>query len=98
MIVVHFIPYYWGVERKAVDRSLITRSTLYEVLPPFRRSMWAVRIRVSPWHWLHMGRYYHEPEAGRWGLDASVDEISKWRGPHVVENEEDEDTVPTAPI
>lgn len=92
MIHVHFIPYYWGVERKAEDHSFLTRATLHEVLPPFRVSIWAVRIRVSPWHWLHMGRYYHEPEVRRWGLDTSVDEISQWRGPSVGQEESNGDT------
>lgn len=97
MIAVHFIPYYWGVERDAPDRSFVTRATLHEVLPPFRQSIWAVRIRVSPWHWLHFGRFFHEPEARRYGMDTDVEEISKWRGPNVVEDEED-DAIPAAPI
>lgn len=94
MIVVHFIPYYWGVERDAPDRSFITKATLHEVLPPFRQSMWAVRIRVSRKHWLHIGRYFHESEARRWGMDTPVEEISQWRGPHV--GQEDEDGVASA--
>lgn len=88
MIIVHFIPYYWGIERDAVDTSFITKATLHEVLPPFRHSLWAVRIRVSHRHWLHVGRYYHEAEARRWGMDTPIEEISQWRGPNVVEEEE----------
>lgn len=109
MILVHYFPIYWGVETEPVDPSFITRSTLDEVLPPFRKSIWAFRIRVSHKHWLHIGKFGYESEARRWGMDTPVDEISQWRGPHasydepemrgphVVEDEED-DGVPTAPV
>lgn len=85
MIVVRSIPLYWGVETHPVDRSVVTRATLHEVLPPYRLSRWAVRIRVSPWHWLHLGRFDYDDAVGRYGLDADPDEIAEWRGPRVEE-------------
>jgi hypothetical protein len=97
MIIVRQVPLYWGIETDAVDHSFATRATLHEVLPPFRHSIWAFRIRVSHKHWLHVGKFVYEREARRWGMDTDVEEISQWRGPHVVEDEED-DRVPTAPI
>lgn len=94
MIVVRQVPIYWGIETQAPDRSFITRATLHEVLPPFRQSIWAFRIRVSPWHWLHVGRFKYEGELRRWGMDTPVEEISTWRGPHAVgEEQEEQDAV-----
>jgi hypothetical protein len=94
MIIVHYLPAYWGIESEPVDRSFVTKATLHEVLPPFRESIWAFRIRVSHKHWLHIGKFGYTPEVGRWGLDADVDEISTWRGPNGVEpSEEGQDPV-----
>ena len=90
MIVVHYLPAYWGIETEPVDRSFITRATLHEVFPPFRQSLWAFRIRVSHKHWLHIGKFGYQPEVGRWGLDVDVDEISTWRGPNVEPSEEED--------
>ena len=78
MIFVHYFPAYWGIERDAEDRSFLTRSTLHEVLPPFRQSTWAFRIRLSHRHWLHIGRFGYQPDVGRWGLGATPDEIGTW--------------------
>jgi len=54
------IPIYWGIETFPADKSFLTRATLYEVLPPFRESNRALRIRVSKHHWLHLGIYRYD--------------------------------------
>ena len=81
MIAVHFLPVYWGFETEPADRSFVTRATLNEVLPPYRQSDWAFRIRVSPRHWLHVGRYHYDSALGRYGLDVDPIDIAEWRGP-----------------
>jgi hypothetical protein len=78
MIVVHGIPVYWGIETEPADRSFLTRATLHEVLPPFRQSIHAFRIRVSHRHWLHLGTCTYDREMRRWRLDATTEEISTW--------------------
>ena len=87
MILVHGIPVYWGVETEAVDKSFLTRATLAEVLPPFRQSIRAFRIRVSPWHWLHIGICRYEQETRRWDLGVEPDEIGAWGVREEVEDE-----------
>jgi hypothetical protein len=89
VILVHYIPIYWGLETKPTDRSAITKATLHEVLPPYRQSDWAFRIRVSPWHWLHVGRYHHDSAIGRYGLTDDLDVIREWRGPRAPIEEDD---------
>lgn len=93
MIRVRGIPVYWGVETEPIDRSPVTRATLHEVLPPYRLSTRAMRVRVSPWHWLHVGTFHYDDVVGRYGLDVDPVDISEWRGPHVeVTPEEDSAT------
>jgi hypothetical protein len=86
VIVIRGIPLYWGVERDALDRSFFSGSWLMEDLPPFRESVRAVRIRVSPHRWLHIGQFRYNREAlhtglmfkpsdiGQWGKDAETDQ------------------------
>jgi hypothetical protein len=87
MILVRSIPLYWGIETEPSDRTLVTRSDLYEVLPPFRESIWAFRVRVSHRHWLHVGIFRYDrdrvlqvpasaSEIRKWGQDARVQEES----------------------
>ena len=78
VIIVRGIPVYWGVETQARDRSFLTRATLDEVLPPFRESRRAVRIRISPWHWLHVGVFAYKTEVTPWGLEALPERIGRW--------------------
>jgi hypothetical protein len=78
MIIVHYLPYYWGIETDAIDKSFLTKATLHEVLPPFRVSKWALRIRVSHKHFLHLGIYRYESEARRYDLGVDADEIGAW--------------------
>lgn len=78
MIVVRGVPLYWGIETEPVDRSLVTRATLHEVLPPFRQSIHAFRIRVSHRHWLHVGIFAYDREMRRWKYEATTEEISTW--------------------
>lgn len=87
MILVHYVPLYWGLEKDSPDRSLVTRATLHEVLPPYRQSDWAYRIRVSPRHWLHLGRFHYDSTLRRYGLDAEPSEIAEWRSPRVEEKD-----------
>lgn len=89
MIVVHGVPLYWGIETEPTDRSLVTKATLHEVLPPYRLSRWAFRIRVSPWHWLHLGVFEYDDAVGRYGLYFEPDEIAEWRGPRVAQEDAD---------
>jgi hypothetical protein len=81
MIRVHGVPLYWGFETEPLDRSFATKATLHEVLPPYRLSTRAWRLRVSPWHWLHFGTFRYDDAVGRYGLDADPNQISEWRGP-----------------
>lgn len=92
MIVVRGVPVYWGIETYDPDHEgpfdyrLVCRAYMREVLPPYRESTRALRIRVSHRHWLHVGlfKYNREPkryamtappaEIGQWGLDAAEDE------------------------
>ena len=92
MIVVRGVPVYWGIETEPVDRSFLTKATLHEVLPPFRQSIHAFRIRVSHRHWLHLGVFAYDREMRRWRFDATTDEISTWRRSH----SETEDEAATA--
>ena len=78
MIVVRGVPIYWGVETEPKDRSFVTRATLHEVLPPFRQSIWAFRIRVSWGRWLHIGIFRFDREARRYDLGVDPDEIGTW--------------------
>jgi hypothetical protein len=39
VIIVHYFPIYWGFETEAPDRTFVTRSTLDEILPPFRMGL-----------------------------------------------------------
>jgi hypothetical protein len=95
VIIVHYFPIYWGFETEAPDRSLITRSTLDEILPPFRKSIWAFRIRVSRKRWLHIGWFEYDNIDSHWGLSTPVEEIAQWRGPHAFQQEEgDADPTP----
>src|SRR5262245_9100310 len=81
MMLVHAIPVYWGIETQPADRTLVTRATLHEVLPPYRLSTHAFRVRISPWHWLHLGTYRFDQDAvGRYGLEALPEDIRRWRG------------------
>jgi len=87
VIVVHYLPVYWGVETEAVDHTFLTRSTLHEVLPPFRMSVWAFRIRVSHKHYLHVGKFKYDDIAAHWGMNTPVELISQWRGPNAFQQE-----------
>jgi hypothetical protein len=88
VILIRHIPLYWGWETEPEDRSLITRATLNEVLPPYRQSAWAIRVKVSHKHWLHLGVFYYDKAVGRYGLDALPEDIREWRGPRAVVEEE----------
>ena len=88
MILVRHIPLYWGWETDPQDRSLVTRASLNEILPPYRQSAGAIRIRVSHKHWLHLGIFYYDKTVGRYGLDVDVNTISEWRGPRARVEEE----------
>jgi hypothetical protein len=90
VILIRHIPLYWGWETDPVDRSLFTRATLNEVLPPYRQSAGAIRVRVSHKHWLHLGVFYYDKTVGRYGLDALPEDIREWRGPRVSVEEEAE--------
>jgi hypothetical protein len=78
VIVVRGIPLYWGIERDAVDRRLLTYSYLNEVLPPYRKSSYGIRIRVSHRHWLHVGKYLYDKTPGRYGIPTSANDIARW--------------------
>lgn len=79
MIVVRTIPVYWGVEVEPEDTSFLTRAHLQEVLPPYRLSTRAFRIRVSHKHWLHLGLYrYDRDAAGKYGIPARPGDIGRW--------------------
>lgn len=78
MILVHGIPLYWGVETDPYDRSFITRATLDEVLPPYRESRRAIRVRVSHRHWLHIGICQYKTEVTPWGIEVSPERIGRW--------------------
>jgi hypothetical protein len=91
VIAVHFLPAYWGVETDPVDRSFVTRATLHEILPPYRISDWAFRVRVSPRHWVHFGRYHYDSTLGRYGLVVEPTDIAEWRGPRAQAQGEDTD-------
>jgi len=78
MILVHGIPVYWGVEKNAPDRTFFSRATLNEVLPPYRESYWAFRLRVSHRHWLHVGVFRYRPEVTPWGIEVAPEEIGNW--------------------
>jgi len=92
MIRVHSPRLYWGLETEPLDRSPVTRATLHEILPPYRLSNRAVRIRVSPRHWLHLGTFRYDDAVGRYGLDVDPTDISEWRGPNAPTEEADEGT------
>ena len=66
------------METEPLDRSLVTRSTLHEVVPPFRQSIRAFRIRVSHKHWLHVGTFRYDAIEGRWGIKVDPGEIGAW--------------------
>ena len=78
MIVIKQIPFYWGIEHDAEERSLVSRSWLVEDLIPFRESVWAFRIRVSHNHWLHFGKFRYRREALHAGLVFRPTQIGRW--------------------
>lgn len=78
MIRVRGIPVYWGIETQPEDKRLLVYSILHEVMPPFRHSTYGLRLRVSPWHWLHVGTFRYDKEIRHYRLDFGVDVISTW--------------------
>ena len=78
MIVVRGVPVYWGIERDSPDRRLLTYSVLDEVLPPYRKSTYGLRFRISHRHWLHVGKYLYDKTPGRYGIAASANDIARW--------------------
>lgn len=96
MIVVRGIPVYWGVEadtpeQRVLDRRLLTYSVLNEILPPFRKSTYGLRFRVSPHHWLHVGKYLYDKTPGRYGIAATANDIARWGRAVPQESNEPED-------
>lgn len=87
MIRVRGIPLYWGIETEAVDKRFLVYSILHESLPPFRHSTFGIRIRLTPWHYLHVGTYLYDKNLRLYGLQVGVGEISTW-GFHDQESEE----------
>jgi len=89
MIIPQSFPIYWGWEQDPEDRSFVARAYLREVLPPYRLSDRAIRIRVSPRHWLHLGLFNYDNAVGRYGLTDDLDVIREWRGPRAAIEEDD---------
>ena len=87
MIIPQSFPIYWGWEKDPTDRSFVTRASLREILPPYRLSDRAIRIRVSPWHWLHLGLFNYDNVVGRYGLTDDPDVIREWRSPRAAPEE-----------
>jgi len=78
MIRVRGIPIYWGVETEAVDKRFLVYSVLHEASPPFRHSTYGIRIRISPWHYLHVGKYLYDKNLRLYGMHIQAFEISTW--------------------
>lgn len=95
MIFVHGVPVYWGIETEPADRSFVTRATLDEILPPFRWSNRAIRIRVSHKHWLHVGLFAYKTEVTPWGLEVLPEHIGEWgrRVPETDDTSEDPESL-----
>lgn len=68
MIVVHGVgPVYWGTEypldtavgelrrEELPDQRFLTTSWLVEDSAPYRRSIWAFRVKLRPWRAFHLG-------------------------------------------
>jgi hypothetical protein len=61
-----------------VDKRFLVYSILHESMPPYRHSTYGIRIKLTPWHYLHVGKYRYDKNLRLYGLRVGVGEISTW--------------------